>query len=110
MRRNQKSCMQEETSILAAGRELMEEELATIYGGQGTTGSQGTASSKNSSTLGNLGGLLSGGMLGDLANSSNGNSLSGNNSLSPVTDSLKNAVPGLGGLSNLSQLLAGLGL
>ncbi len=98
MQHNQKKCAQEEVSTLAAGRELMEEELAAVYGGQGSTGT------KNSNTLSGLGGLLNGGTLGDMVNSSP------SNGLSSLTDSVKNAVPGMGGLSNLSQLLSGLGL
>ena len=98
MQHNQKSCVQEEVSILATGRELMEEELAIVYGG-----GQGDPASTDSSALG---GLLSGGTLGNLANSSGSNG----NGLSPLTSMLKNALPGLGGLSNLSQLLSGLGL
>lgn len=105
MQYSQKSCKQEEAPALMVGRELQEEELATIYGGQGGAGEVSTSPSTNSNALGGLGELLNGGMLGNLASSNNTS-----NGLSPLTTLLKNALPGLGGLSNLSQLLAGLGL
>ncbi|MEO7019499.1 MAG: hypothetical protein ABI234_05055 [Ktedonobacteraceae bacterium] len=90
MQNSQKSCGQEEAPVLAMGRELMEDELAVIYGGQNGSG--------KSVTLSGLNGFES---LVKLLNSHK------NDSLTSLSDLMNNQSPALNKVPNLAQLLPG---